>query len=245
MELARKLTRAAKMLEPGALRVRLGTCPACGPTAFLKLAALETAVRCLRCHASAIHLSIIEVLKTVAPGMGGRDVYEMSSRGPLVRFLQRSGTRLTTSEYFDDTAPGDWRGDIQCQDVQRLTYPDASFDLCTSTEVFEHVPDDLAGFREVRRVLRPGGLFVFTVPLAPAMSTVTRAVLRDGRIEHLLPPEYHLDTLRGENTVLCFRDYGADIVERVVAAGFASAEIRAIDGSAWWGFARPAIVARV
>jgi ubiquinone/menaquinone biosynthesis C-methylase UbiE len=32
--------------------------------------------------------------------------------------------------------------------VQRLSFADASFDLCTSTEVFEHVPDDRAGLRE-------------------------------------------------------------------------------------------------
>ena len=44
-------------------------------------------------------------------------------------------------------------------------YGDASFDLCTSTEVFEHMPDDLNGFSEIRRVLRPGGRFVFTVLL--------------------------------------------------------------------------------
>ena len=243
MELYRKLTRAVTMLRPTALRLQSGVCPGCGPTAFVRLAAHEMAVRCLRCHGSPVHLSMVAALKAVMPDLRNRNVYEMSSRGPLVRFLRHSGSRLTTSEYFDDVPPGTWQGTIQCQDVQRLTYPDASFDLGTSTEVFEHVPDDMAGFREVRRVLRDGGLFVFTVPLASA-PTVTRAILREGGIEHLLPPEYHLDAIRSQNSVLSFRDYGADIVERLVGAGFANAEILEVDRSAPRWSARPVILAR-
>ncbi len=39
-----------------------------------------------------------------------------------------------------------------------------SFDAVMSYEVLEHVPDDLTMMREVRRVLKPGGSFVFSVP---------------------------------------------------------------------------------
>ena len=52
-----------------------------------------------------------------------------------------------------------------CQDVQHLTFDDAEFDICTSTEVFEHVPDDIKGFKEIYRVLKDDGVFIFTVPI--------------------------------------------------------------------------------
>lgn len=42
-------------------------------------------------------------------------------------------------------------------DVQQLGYPDGSFDAAVSTFVFCSVPDPIAGLREIRRVLRPGG----------------------------------------------------------------------------------------
>jgi len=77
---------------------------------------------------------------------------------------------------------------VQCQDVQRLTYDSASFDVCTSTEVFEHVPDDSRGFAERHRVLRPGGRLVFSVPIVSAAKTVERAVMERGTLRHLLPP---------------------------------------------------------
>jgi len=189
-------------------------------------------------------MSIMAVLNDLFPDMGRMSVYEMSSRGPLVEYLAERAGRLTVSEYFDDIAPGEWKGDIQCQDVQRLSYPDAAFNLCTSTEVFEHVEDDLSGFREVRRVLCSGGTFVFTVPITTLPQTVERAIRRNGRIEHLLPPEYHLDAIRGENSVLCFRDYGQDLPSRLVSAGFAAAEIRQVNSAGWWSLGRPVVVAR-
>jgi SAM-dependent methyltransferase len=95
----------------------------------------------------------------------------------------------------------------------------------TSTEVFEHVADDRKGFAEIRRVLRPQGSFVFTVPLDDADRTVERAELSDGKVRHLLPPAYHHDRIRGHEAVLVFRDYGRDIVERLRDAGFGSARI--------------------
>jgi SAM-dependent methyltransferase len=112
---------------------------------------------------------------------------------------------VTVSELFDDVEAGRLRDGVQCQDVQRLTHAAASFDLVTSTEVFEHVPDDRRAFAEVHRVLRPGGFLVFTVPLMDAATTLERARLHDGKIVHLVEPEYHGDHLRGRGRVLAFR----------------------------------------
>jgi len=44
--------------------------------------------------------------------------------------------------------------------------PPASFDLCVSIEVMEHVLDLPAYLADVCRLLRPGGMFVWTTPCA-------------------------------------------------------------------------------
>jgi SAM-dependent methyltransferase len=113
--------------------------------------------------------------------------------------------------------------------VQCLTFDDGSFDLVTSTEVFEHVPDDRRAFVEVHRVLRPGGALVFTVPLMETGSTLERARLEHGALVHLTEPEYHGDRLRGRGRVLAFRTYGSDILDRLRAAGFEAALERVDD----------------
>lgn len=224
-ETSHRIRYALSLLQPKALAARPYACPICGPTLLVRLAAEPIAVRCVRCAGSAITLALVSVLKWVRPGFRGEAVYELSARGPLYRFLRREVPGLTASEYFDDTPPGCRRNGVLCQDIQALTFADSSFDVCTSTEVFEHVADDLAGFREVRRVLRKNGILVFTVPLAPSPVTVERAAAKDGRIEHRLPPEYHDDPLRGPGRVLVFRDYGGDIVDRLRGQGYAEAWI--------------------
>lgn len=241
----RVLKSAAGLLNWREVRLTTAYCPICdGRRLFIRLKDYDIACRCTGCRASAVSLSIASVLREVVPDLRSRDVYELSTRGPLYVFLQAHARTVTGSEYFHDVAPGDFRDGVQCQDVQRLTYADASFDVCTSTEVFEHVPDDARAFAQVLRVLRPGGILLFTVPLRPEHATLERAVLRpDGTIEHLLSPEYHGDPIRDAGRILAFRTYGQDITEKLQAAGFAQARIRMPRDDIPWHYARPVVFA--
>jgi ubiquinone/menaquinone biosynthesis C-methylase UbiE len=45
-----------------------------------------------------------------------------------------------------------------------IPLPDGSADVVTSFTVLEHVPDEMATLAEMRRVLRPGGRAILTVP---------------------------------------------------------------------------------
>lgn len=47
---------------------------------------------------------------------------------------------------------------------EELPYEDGKFDLVTAFDVVEHMDDDLAGLREMYRVLRPGGHALLFVP---------------------------------------------------------------------------------
>lgn len=49
-------------------------------------------------------------------------------------------------------------------DGLRLPFPDNSFDSCVSNWVLEHVADPSTHFKEVGRVLRPGGTYCFRTP---------------------------------------------------------------------------------
>ena len=50
--------------------------------------------------------------------------------------------------------------------IYALPFPDDYFDGVILSEILEHIEDDVAGLREVRRVLKPGGVAAITVPHA-------------------------------------------------------------------------------
>jgi SAM-dependent methyltransferase len=47
---------------------------------------------------------------------------------------------------------------------ERLPFPDATFDLVALLDTVEHIPDEFGVLAEVRRVLKPGGKVIITVP---------------------------------------------------------------------------------
>jgi hypothetical protein len=148
------IKNAAALFKWREFAIAYEACPLCGFLVKVRLRREEMGVRCLRCGASAVTQSFVDVLRQECSQLCLLDVYELSAAGPLVRWLKSNVRSLTTSELLDDTPPGVELNGITCQDVQRLTYHDGSFDVCTSTEVFEHVEDDIAGFREILHVLR-------------------------------------------------------------------------------------------
>lgn len=241
MRILRRLRSGLTLLQPRQLAAQRGRCPLCGPTLLLRLSSDETGVRCVRCAASAVHLSLGWALRERVGSVTGRDACELSSRGPLVTCLRREARSLALSEFFDGVPPGASRDGVRCEDVQQLTYADATFDLVMHTEVFEHVPDDRLGFAELHRVLRPGGHLLFSVPLTGHPHTVERARPGPQGVEHMLPPTFHDDLLRGAGKVLVFRDYGADILQRIEAAGFVGATIMPRDCRVPWGHGRTVI----
>jgi SAM-dependent methyltransferase len=245
------MLKAAKRLKAGfsALSLRefaigRAPCPFCGVSLFLRLNASEAGLRCIRCAASTVHVSIGLAVNNAVPDLSRADAYELSALGPFVAYLRSRVRNFSCSEYHPDIAPGtEWQS-VRCEDVQRLTWPDGSFDLVTHTEVFEHVPDDVRGFHELRRILRVGGRMFFTVPLTDMPHTIERARLVDGEIEHILPPEFHTDPFKGNSQVLVFRDYGLDITDRLKDAGFTDIRIKAPDFPVKWSRLRPVISAR-
>jgi 2-polyprenyl-3-methyl-5-hydroxy-6-metoxy-1,4-benzoquinol methylase len=112
------------------------------------------------------------------------------------------------------------------QSLEQLTFSDESFDILITSDVMEHVRLDFSAHREILRVLKPGGIYLFTVPnFRDRRETLVRVLVHDpddpSKDEFLTEPEYHGDANSEEGTgALSYRSYGTEIDEILNKAGF-------------------------
>jgi SAM-dependent methyltransferase len=143
-------------------------------------------------------------------------ILEPCARGPQALFLK---------EKFDFYAPEFDLEKIKAgadprkyADLQALAFADQTFDIVIASEVFEHVREDVKGFREVYRTLKKGGTFLLTVPYDHQREQTNVFVQVDGDQDiYLVPPRYH----GGGGSTLAYREYGRDLLALLNSVGFA------------------------
>ncbi|MGA9335821.1 MAG: class I SAM-dependent methyltransferase [Rudaea sp.] len=91
-----------------------------------------------------------------------------TSTGTNLRMLRDLGFRrfegLDASDEAVRWCADKGYGKVTKGDVCALPFPDASFDLILATDILEHVDDDVSALTEIRRVLKPNGHVLVTVP---------------------------------------------------------------------------------
>jgi SAM-dependent methyltransferase len=218
-----------------ALRVLPCFCPVCGRlgAAVVRASNLRETTVCIWCRSSSRQRQLaVVVLSGLLGGVrarslaglaraSGLSVFNAESRG-CVHAALSSLAGYRSSEYFGpEYSPGQRVGGVEHQDLQSLGLEDEAFDVVLTSDVLEHVPDPYAAHAEIRRILRPGGRHVFTIPFDPTLADDRqRARLEpDGTVVHHLPAEYHGDPLR-EGGALVFTDFGRGALDRIRALGF-------------------------
>ncbi len=116
------------------------------------------------------------------------------------------------------------------QDLERLSFPDSRFDVVVTSDVLEHVRLEAAAHGEIRRVLKPGGIYLFTVPHFRDRATIDRVKIVDpadpSRDVDVLPREYHGDANSEDGRALAYRSFGIDLDGKLERMGFEVAYTR-------------------
>ena len=100
---------------------------------------------------------------------------------------------------------------------QKLHFKDSTFDVVIASDVFEHVRDDAAGYREIYRTLKSGGTLLLTVPYRHEEAVTLRRVDTSGSEDlFLMEPEYH----GGGGHTLTYRTYGRDLLTLLRGGGY-------------------------
>ena len=117
---------------------------------------------------------VAEVVRQIAPPPPVRHLDMGTGPGDMIRRLRRHipgidshGVDYHPSHFSVDGVP------IAHADLSfgRIPHPDASFDLVTCTEVFEHLENYHHAVREAARVLKPSGVFVVSTPNVLSMKS--------------------------------------------------------------------------
>lgn len=207
-----------------------GRCPSCGRLAlFVQLDVnVREGLQCVRCRASSRHrhlaFTLAEMLGATSLRAARRrgfdkDVYIAEDTGPTPDALA-GAPRVTFSGFHPGVELGAplSRGKTTCQDLERLTFPDRSFDVVVTEDVLEHVRRPEIAFAEIHRVLRPGGVHVFTIPYTVDRRTLTRVDTTGDEDVVLMEPEWHGDAIRGR--ILAYRTFGYDVLDELQHHGF-------------------------
>lgn len=145
-------------------------------------------------------------------------------RGVSLKLRQECPAYIAT-QFFPGEPVGAVVNGFRNENLERQTFPDASFDLVVSLDVMEHVNEPELCFKEIRRTLSPGGAYIFTAPTYKGETETTRAArfLPDGLVEHFREAEYHGNPVNPQGSLVTFR-YGYDLPELI--AGWAAFSVR-------------------
>ena len=148
----------------------------------------------------------------------GLTIAEINSCGNLHRFLKKIPT-LSYSEYqpslFDKNPLTTAKNIVKKllyqythEDITHLSYKSNSFDLVIHSETFEHIPQVKIAIEEVKRILKPGGLCIFTIPIIPERNTLKKI----STLKTPQTPSYHGFGNR-EDYLVCW-EFGGDFITK-------------------------------
>lgn len=174
---------------------------------------------CTHCGSVPRERALMLAIDRWCPGWRDAIVHESSpaDRGASAR-LARECPGYIASQCFPDHADEPVVAGVRNENLERLSFADASVDLHVTQDVLEHVFDPTRAFREIARTLRPGGMHIFTVPIVNKhRPSKVRARLVNGAIQHLEPEQYHGNPV-GDGRALVTVDWGYDICEHIFRA---------------------------
>jgi SAM-dependent methyltransferase len=212
-----------------------GNCPICekAVTFSAKEPWFRDHLFCSSCGSIPRERALMKVISDYYPNWRDLSIHESSpgGRGASIK-LHNECTGYTASQFYADITPGHvhLESGYRCENLEKLTFPDNSFDLFITQDVMEHILDPAAAFKEIARVLKPGGAHIFTAPLINKTRKSEIWASRDesDQIIYHHEPEYHGNPVDQKGALVTMH-WGYDIAGFIVEKSNTPTVIIAID----------------
>ena len=233
---------------------RNGVCNVCGQSTrffFQDIALYRESLTCEHCSSTSRYRSIARGLLTAIKEITGVDATSLAklplagvrhririydtqvpfcyklSAYPVPEYLKSCDwIEVHLSSYKPGLPPGEvLSSGVTNQNLEQLTYPDEYFDIVITSDVMEHVRLDARAHEQIARVLRSGGIYLFTVPHNRDWKANRIRVRVDDSDKpendvFLTEPEYHGDANTDDSRgILAYRAYGRELDEELAAVG--------------------------
>jgi len=214
---------------------RLGKCNVCGNyTIFLNQFGPDAAreyMHCPFCISSSRKRHVASVvIKHIAPHIRNETIKRIAKKTTLDIYNTdrnvwgryfRDNNHYKSSIYTEEYPFGtEIEKNVFCQNLEALTFNDESFDIVITEDVFEHIRNYKKAFNEIYRVLKKDGVHVFTIPFLFNQETIVRVDTSTEKDIYILPPEYHIDRIRGK--ILAYRTFGIDLFKELSDIGLST-----------------------
>ncbi|MBN9133057.1 MAG: class I SAM-dependent methyltransferase [Nitrosospira multiformis] len=149
-----------------------------------------------------------------------KQILNAEASGGLHHCLKHN-VNYVSCEYFGRKyKSGDIVNGILNVDLAHSHFEGNAFDVVMTSDVFEHIPDPYKAFKEIYRILKPGGVHIFTVPFyQTGYFDEKRAEIMDGEVIHHMEPIYHLDPLNPDG-ILVYNIFSLEMLLKLAQLGF-------------------------
>jgi len=206
----------------GIKRMYGGVCPVCNKKTIYVSEGywLRDEYRCILCESIPRFRALRVVLNKLRPELKDLKIHESSPGGCQFLLKEQCG-EYTCSYYYETKKPGETIEGVECectnQNLESLSFADECFDVFITQDVFEHINRPDKAFSEIARVLKPGGIHIFTVPLYPFNTSRARIRMEGDKVIPVLPLQYHGNPISNDGALVTY-DWGHDIVEYIEQA---------------------------
>ncbi len=209
------------------IRITFGVCPCCKRHSLFVATNywLRDYYKCIICRSIPRQRAVMKILQEYRPNYKNLIIHESSPSGATFRQLKKEVKQYSWSYFYEDKDLGrPLTGGGYNENLENLSFKNETFDIFITQDVFEHINNPSKAFSEIARVLKHGGMHIFTTPIYAFQKSKSRIKIVDGKIINILQPIYHGNPIDKNGSLVTY-DWGNDILEYIEKSSNLKSEI--------------------